>query len=397
MRITQIEGASPSRRQRVPEALLDEIRAATVVDHGDVIHLELRRMPPTTYGRLKPILAEAGFVWNSGLGTHVGSDADLEAFEQIRDTGFYYDSKRDLEFFATAPAAAATLANLLASEVGRRDAPRILEPSAGDGSLVQAILAAMPSATVKAVECDARRAQIMRARFAGDSRVSIVESDFLAFSEDGWDGVLMNPPFDHALAHVRHAYDLVRPIGHIIGIASTERVCDRELVNWFNDRDAWLDPTEPGTFVDTAFQASFFGLVRQTSWLERMRTALAPYHSIGEVQVRRLTEISRDLHRLSEAWCNGEYDDEDVYDAKHDELLKDARRLVAPEAIVPIAAGDPRAGHGLRLQLPSGFTNDWGQTGVIVPNALPVKYAVHAAARAAAVAVDQLSLLDLTA
>jgi hypothetical protein len=191
----------------------------------------------------------------------------------------------------------------------------------------------------------------------------------LAFSDGDYDAVIINPPFAAALAHIVHAYSLLRRCGVMIGIASLERREDRDLALWLNDRDAWTDATDDDTFVDTKFRASFFGLRAEASWFDRLRKALEPYRSIGDREMRRLSRVSRDLHLLSTWYCNGEVESDDC-DVRASVLLAEARAIVTFESIDVLHASDPRAGHGLRLILPSGLTNDFGQTGIIVPDAL---------------------------
>jgi hypothetical protein len=41
-------------------------------------------------------------------------------------------------------------------------------------------------------------------------------------------------------------------------------------------------------------------------------------------------------------------------------------RLLAPFKVTPVFQGDPR-GACVKLRVPSGRTNDWGQTGICVP------------------------------
>jgi hypothetical protein len=102
--------------------------------------------------------------------------------------------------------------------------------------------------------------------------------------------------------------------------------------------------------------------------LDELRAALAPHASIADPHIRTLTRISRDLHRLFNATCNGEIESDD-YDRLVAEYRTRALSLVQHENIAVELAWDPRAGHGFRLVLPSGQTNDFGRTGMIVPTA----------------------------
>lgn len=91
-------------------------------------------------------------------------------------------------------------------------AARILEPSAGEGAIVRALLAAgVPGDRLLAVEIDARRARLVPCQ--------VVEADFL--TAQPWDAshrpglVIGNPPFSLAQEFVEHALEVVAPGGTV--------------------------------------------------------------------------------------------------------------------------------------------------------------------------------------
>jgi predicted RNA methylase len=72
--------------------------------------------------------------------------------------------------------------------------PRILEPCAGDGALVAAVLTRLPGAHVEAVERDRALARQLRRRFG--ARVHVEAADFLERERPlrPYDGAILNPP-----------------------------------------------------------------------------------------------------------------------------------------------------------------------------------------------------------
>ncbi len=137
---------------------------------------------------------------------------------------------RAMDGFVRTPA---VLADELVS--GHRDmgsfAPgaRILEPSAGDGALVRAILEDDRDVMVVAVEPNGERADaldLLSAEHPG--RVSVVRSRFEDYVDTytgaPFDGVIMNPPFgdsqraDVWIDHVRAAWELMTPGGVLVSI-----------------------------------------------------------------------------------------------------------------------------------------------------------------------------------
>ena len=78
-------------------------------------------------------------------------------------------------------------------------------------------------------------------------------------------------------------------------------------------------------------------------------------------KIRRMTCTHK---RLQEIACNrGLTEREDKQDDRIEQRIRDH---CEPVNIVPILQGDPR-GATVKLQVPSGKTDDWGQEGICVP------------------------------
>jgi len=102
---------------------------------------------------------------------------------------------------------------------------RVLEPSAGTGRLIDAMLSAQEwSGTVVAVEMNAALASQLRDTHRSDS-VTVQCRDFLACTPADlglFDVVLMNPPFAKAqdIAHVQHALRFLKPGGRLVALCA---------------------------------------------------------------------------------------------------------------------------------------------------------------------------------
>jgi hypothetical protein len=70
------------------------------------------------------------------------------------------------------------------------------------------------------------------------------------------------------------------------------------------------------------------------------------------------------LESLAVADCNYGLDDRQA--RRLGKLKARVTAELAPHGITPLFSGDPR-GAVLKLRMPSGRTNDWGQEGIIVP------------------------------
>lgn len=363
----------PEHNHRIAADVLAVLRSLDLpIARSGEITIDLPLMDAGMYANVAVVLNACNIHWHRRRKTHLATAVALAELQCAIASGSYYDSKRALEFYATSEATADILAAELAEHVDWLDQPQILEPSAGDGALVQAVLNAIPQACITAIELDPRRAALLRHRFLGDPRVRVVESDVLRFEEREWDGVITNPPFEHSLAHIEHVAKIARVHAPVVGIAMTTRKKDEAVARFLHERDALTWDTDGDAFVGTTVTASCFVFRTSPSLLDRLREVIAREHpSIGLPAIQTLCELSRDLHLLFTDHCNGDIQS-NAYDVRCAELLGRANRLVSHEHITIKPAWDPRAGHGMCLRLPSGYTNDFGQNGVIVPCALAI-------------------------
>ena len=124
--------------------------------------------------------------------------------------------------------------------------PAVIEPSAGSGVLVDAILAARPMASLTAVELDPAWASRLRERY-GDG-VRLVEGDFLSASLAPAAVVVMNPPYEGGLdgAFLERAMELAPRVvallrlNALVGQERHERVWSRIGRGWHLDVVAYL-------------------------------------------------------------------------------------------------------------------------------------------------------------
>ncbi len=128
------------------------------------------------------------------------------------------------------------LAQKLLDAAGIADGHRVLEPSAGKGSLADAIKERHPGADVEAIEPNSRLRSILEAKGH-----KLVGHDFLLHPDSSYDRIVMNPPFENGqdADHVRHAFDKLKPGGRLVAITG-------EGIHFRSDAKAkefrrWLD------------------------------------------------------------------------------------------------------------------------------------------------------------
>lgn len=170
---------------------------------------------------IKQVFLTLGAEWKKGRSALEGGFAfpdDLDGHELVRlaqASGEILDPK-EVGFYPTP----ADLASHVVRVAQIQGTEAVLEPSAGTGSLVAAVLAQAPRARVMAYEFMPDLASKLRQR-CPDAVIS--EEDFLTIDpEPVFDAVVMNPPFDKRLdaVHIHHACGFLRPGGRLAAIAS---------------------------------------------------------------------------------------------------------------------------------------------------------------------------------
>lgn len=129
---------------------------------------------------------------------------------------------------------------------------RVLEPSAGTGNLVRAILAR--GADVVACEIAPRVAEEFALDFPA---VSLFVGDFLERTAAELGGpfarVVMNPPFHRGedARHILHAAGMLAPGGLLVGLCYDGRAFREELAEWC----ATSERLPPGSFAESGTRA----------------------------------------------------------------------------------------------------------------------------------------------
>jgi predicted RNA methylase len=185
-------------------------------------------------------------------------DPERETFDAMRESlrnGVQTVSAPSL--FQTPPQLAETMAAMADLKPGHR----ILEPSAGMGALLRAIHRACGSPFVEAVEINnGCLAALHTLRDTLDAEWLIFPGDFSDFADDtgeGFDRVVMNPPFEKGqdAAHVQHAFSLLKPGGRLVAVMSPgpffrESRADSAFRVWFSEVGGTVEELPAGTFKE---------------------------------------------------------------------------------------------------------------------------------------------------
>lgn len=258
----------PVAPKTLDPAVMEILSRATWTDAGLVL-------PPIKdhklYVKVDTALERIGGTWDRRAKAHTfeALAAAKAAIQELLDSG-KIPSANPLNFWPTPDTLAAVMVNALGLPPSHERPSRVLEPSAGEGSLlraVQRLCGAFHELT--AVEIDTARARTLR-----ESRLvdNMAVADFLmlwpTYFPDPFDYVLMNPPFSVEgnttvyVDHIRHAFTFLKPGGRLVALAPTGfTFTDTKKLKGFL---AWVDHHGGWTALDpAAFKA--VGTATQTT------------------------------------------------------------------------------------------------------------------------------------
>jgi hypothetical protein len=164
------------------------------------------------YTKTNDVLVALGGKWNKKAKAHLFDGDAAERIDQAIIVG-EVTTHQDIGFFPTPPALATELVRMAKVEPGHL----CLEPSAGTGNIVRALVAAGGRVTI--VERDPKMLLAL-----GDLATTLLTNDFLLVEEPEepqrytFDRIVMNPPFrkvglGNHMDHAQLAYKLLKPGG----------------------------------------------------------------------------------------------------------------------------------------------------------------------------------------
>jgi hypothetical protein len=205
----------------VSDAAQDVLRRATVLE--DRVVLPNERLDRKLYSEVNDVLVSLGGKWvGRKIMAHVFAGDPREALATVLDTGVRpIEDKNPYDYF---PTPAPIVAGMMDQLGFLPDDAHILEPSAGEGAIVSALLTEYPSAHISAVELDPARAATTSQ--LSPSRLTVTCGDYLQWEFPRvFNAVAMNPPFTAPgdplayIAHIERAYGMLAPFGRLVAIA----------------------------------------------------------------------------------------------------------------------------------------------------------------------------------
>lgn len=172
------------------------------------------------YPKRKDLLRRVNRLIAQHFGEAVGEGPDAAGARRYTRTKPHHHEVVD--FYPTPPAVVQRMIDAAELQPGLE----VLEPSAGEGAIVQGILAA--GIRPDCVEIDPDRADMLRDMLPPGA---VVEMDFLRMlPEPEYDRVLMNPPFGKGagVQHVLHGLRFLKPGGRLLAILNASLAVNQD-------------------------------------------------------------------------------------------------------------------------------------------------------------------------
>jgi len=205
------------------------------------------------YEQVNKALVGIGGKWNRSAKAHVFPSDPSKLLGRVKE-GEKINLKKDFQFFETPDDIADELVRL-AFEVPYQIG-RILEPSAGQGAIIDAIHRKDPDIKVWCFELMGTNSQILKDKYTEDQIGLYRESNFLNTKNfDGYSMIIANPPFtkNQDIDHIMHMYKCLEPGGKLVSIASnhwaeSSNKKETEFQEWLYEKQGTVLDIPKGSF-----------------------------------------------------------------------------------------------------------------------------------------------------
>jgi hypothetical protein len=228
----------------------EDILSQCIVE-GNVVKLPPQQLERNLYLEVAKALQLIGGKWKGGkVAGFVFQSDPTELLAQIV-TGQRRNLKKEYQFFATPAALADKLVEMAEIQPGNS----VLEPSAGQGAIVQAIQRRHPGGTVDCFELmDINRSFLFKI-----PEVNFIGPDFLeAEPLSEYDRIVANPPFakNQDSDHIRHMFDCLSPGGVLVSISSKHWTLsgnkkEKAFAEWLGSLSAEIVEIDSGEFQES--------------------------------------------------------------------------------------------------------------------------------------------------
>jgi hypothetical protein len=195
---------------------MDVFKKCTI--DGNVIRLPKQDLGKDLYSDVKTILEKNGGAWKGGkIAGFVFKFNPASIFEKLQ-SGEKVNNKKKFQFFGTSPLLAEDLVTMAGLD---KTCKKILEPSAGQAAIVNAIVDVLPHLWIDVCENMPENLEILNEH----PNIHLICEDFLSIPKqyhNYYDRIIANPPFtnNQDIDHVMKMYECLKPGGRMVSVMS---------------------------------------------------------------------------------------------------------------------------------------------------------------------------------
>jgi predicted RNA methylase len=225
---------------------------------GNVVKLPNIQLERKLYQEVAKSLNLIGGKWTGGkVFGFVFQTDPTDLLDQIAN-GDKRNLKKEFQFFATPNEVAEKLVMLANDRRSFRENDLILEPSAGQGAIVNAIHKILGFKTlVFGYELMDVNRMMLTKNVVG--KFELLGEDFLSHDDDyKFDVIIANPPFSNNqdIDHIQKMYNCLNDGGIMVSIASNswttgERKKQASFRDWLSEKNAEIESLSMGTFKES--------------------------------------------------------------------------------------------------------------------------------------------------
>lgn len=217
---------------------------------NNVYYLPNKQLERNVYEKVDKVLKRLGGKWNRKLQGHIFEYDIADELAKMCEEKKVTDWKKATEFFYTPLNVINEMMGFL--PVYYSEELNFLEPSCGQGHIVDEISRLFKNSKITCVEKNKRHCEFMEAK-----GYNPICTDFLDMkAEPKYDVILMNPPFRDEWEHIKHAYNFLKEGGYLVSVASNnvlgkESKKGHEFKEWFKEKDGFCRKLPPESFAES--------------------------------------------------------------------------------------------------------------------------------------------------
>ena len=218
---------------------------------GNILRLPKMELSREDYLAVKKAIEKNGGKWKGGK-TFGFVFADRDAADVIDSmVNGFGDIKKDFQFFATP----SDVADLMVAKLEIQPYDKILEPSAGNGALINAVLRLHSDITIDCYELNPLNRKVLEKM----ANVNVLGDDFTKrLDNEEYDVIIANPPFskNQDIIHLMKMWNNLRYGGRIACITSTHWMFSNdaksvEFREWIIGKCTFQHEFPKGTFKES--------------------------------------------------------------------------------------------------------------------------------------------------